>query len=268
MKHMLQDMTFQEFRARMDTDPVIILPFGSVETQGPRAPMGDFMLSTEMARRVGERTGAIVAPTMPFGVAESFRSVPGGMQVRGATFRALLTDMIGAFLDHGIERIVLFNGHTGNHAPIGEVTQQIRRERGVIVPWMNIWPMVSRDVLVEAFGEHADHVSGHGASIIASVYEALLPGVSDLGGNIPPEPQRHLLGLPTSGLGTIRQADVDVFIPMQLADHCAAVVGGDASLSNPRAGQVVADFIMDRAVALVEHMKTAPVHASGQSQPA
>ena len=80
-------MTFLEFRARMAEDPVIILPLGSVEVQGPCNPLGDFMLAVRIAAIVAERTGAIAAPCMPFGFAEVFRDVPGGMQLSADTFR-------------------------------------------------------------------------------------------------------------------------------------------------------------------------------------
>lgn len=258
MKTMLEEMTFLEFRERMAEDPVVILPFGSTEVQGARGPMGDFMLATALARRVGEATGAIVAPTVPFGVAEVFRDVPGGIQVRGETFRLLLRDMVGAFLDHGLTRLVIFNGHTGNNAAIAEVIREIRRERQVIVPWLNIWPMVSKPVLAQAYGARAGEATGHGAAVIGSVYEHLFPALYRNDLPLPEESPQSLLGLPTGGLAAVKLGDVDVFVPINMLDHCAAVVSGDATLSNPEAGRLVADFIVETGVKLVEHMKTAP----------
>ncbi len=54
VKHALKDMTVAEFRDRLPSDPVILLPFGSQEEQGPHAPMGDYML-TEAHRAEGGR---------------------------------------------------------------------------------------------------------------------------------------------------------------------------------------------------------------------
>ena len=59
----------------------------------------------DLAARVAERTGFIVAPTLPFGFAYSFRLVPGGIELAPDTFKAVLRDMVVAFLDHGLERI-------------------------------------------------------------------------------------------------------------------------------------------------------------------
>ncbi|MEJ1976945.1 MAG: creatininase family protein [Acetobacteraceae bacterium] len=85
MKHRLGDMTFREFEARLPENPVILLPLGSIEEHGPASPMGDFMLTEALATQIAERSGAIAAPTLPFGYAEYFRPIPGGVQLRAKT---------------------------------------------------------------------------------------------------------------------------------------------------------------------------------------
>ena len=71
-------------------------------------------LASILAERVAVRTGAIVSPTLPFGCANYFRDVPGGMQVPAATFRAVPRDMVMSFIHHGLTRLLVFNGHTGD----------------------------------------------------------------------------------------------------------------------------------------------------------
>ena len=258
MKHLLEQMTFLEFRERMAEDPVVIIPLGSVEVQGPSNPMGDFMLVTRIAGMVAERTGAIAAPCMPFGFAEVFRDVPGGIQLAADTFRLVLRDMVGAFLDHGMERIVVLNGHTGNNALIDLTLRAIRRSRGVIVPWINIWPAAAA-VNREAHGENASRSLGHGSDPIGSVYEYLFPELTqrEMAGG--PEAPKTFLGLPTEGFATVRMGEVPVSVPINMLDHCDAVVGGDPSLANARAGEIFANYIVEVSCRLVEHMKTAPV---------
>lgn len=259
MKHLLEQMTYPEFRERMAADPVIILPLGSQEVQGPCNPMGDFMLAANLAGRVAARTGAIAAPVMPFGVADYFRDVPGGIQVSAATFRGVLRDMVCAFLEHGLERLLVFNGHTGNNAQIDQVLREIRRERGVVVPWLNIWPMVPMHVKQAAHGANAPRVTGHGSDPIGSVYEHLYPELTrrDLAGL--PERAKTLLGLPTAGLTSVKLGEVDVGVPINMLDHCDYVVGGDPALATAEAGRLFSDYIVETASRLVEHLKTAPV---------
>ena len=257
MKHVLASMTYPEFKARMAEDPVILLPLGSVEVQGPCNPMGDFALASVLAERVAARTGAIAAPTMPFGCADYFRDVPGGMQIRASTFRAILNDMVMSFLDHGLTRLLVFNGHTGNNALIDETLRDIRRAHGVVVPWINIWPMVPDSLRAKAHGENASRASGHGSDPIGSVYEYLMPEITrrDLAGT--KEPAKTLLSLRTGGLNSVKFGDVAVNVPINMLDHCDMVVGGDPALANAAAGKLFADYIVDTASALVEHLKTA-----------
>ncbi len=259
MKFLLEQMTYPEFRERMKEDPVILLPLGSQEVQGGSNPMGDFMLATALAARVAERTGAIAAPTMPFGCADYFRDVPGGIQVSAATFRGVLRNMVVSFLDHKLERLLVFNGHTGNNALIDQCLREIRRERGVIVPWINIWPLVPARVRQQAHGENAARASGHGADPIGSVYRHLFPALTRPDLADLPETKRTLLGLPTSGLTSVRLGDVEVGAPVNMVDHCEYVVGGDPTLAHAAAGKLFADYIVETASALVEHLKTAPV---------
>jgi creatinine amidohydrolase len=252
MKHLLATMTYPEFKARMAEDPVILLPLGSVEVQGPCNPMGDYMLAGVLAEKVALRTGAIAAPTMPFGCADYFRDVPGGMQVSAATFRGVLHDMVMSFIDHGLTRLLVFNGHTGNNALIDQTLREIRRATGVVVPWINIWPMVPESLRRQAHGDNAPRASGHGSDPIGSVYEYIFPGMTrrDLAGAA--EPAKTLLGLPTVGLTSVKFDKIDVGVPINMLDHCHTVVGGDPSLANPAAGKLFSDFIVDTASALVE----------------
>ena len=84
----LQDLTWTEFAERTAAGSVpIVLPLGSQEEQGPHAPMGDFVVAERIALAAAERAGAICAPVLPFGYAEFFRGIAGGMQLRAETFR-------------------------------------------------------------------------------------------------------------------------------------------------------------------------------------
>ena len=60
--------------------------------------MGDFMLAMELARRVAAKTGAVAAPTLPFGYADYFRPVAGGVQLSADTFKSLLQRNLASVL--------------------------------------------------------------------------------------------------------------------------------------------------------------------------
>jgi creatinine amidohydrolase len=257
MKTQLEELTYVEFRERLEGDPVILVPLGSQEEQGATAPMGDFMLAKELARRVAEKTGAIAAPTVPFGYADYFRPVPGGVQLTADTFKRLLRDILDNFLAHGLTKLLIFNGHTGNSPLIDQVVRTVRRETGIVVPWINIWRILPDSIWREAHGANASRARGHGADPVSSAYLHLLPelyrrdlaAAAAVGG--------ELLGLKTANLQGLVFEGLEVNAPVDITDHTKnGIVSGDASLATPEAGRLFSDYIVDRAAALVDHLKT------------
>src|SRR5262245_47712027 len=257
MKAQLEDLTYVEFRERLKDDPVVIVPLGSQEEQGPSAPMGDFMLAKELARRVAERTGAVAAPTVPFGYADFFRPIAGGVQLSADTFKALLRDVLDNFLAHGLTKLLVFNGHTGNSPLIDQVVRTVKRETGVVIPWINIWRVIPDSVWRAAHGDKAPLARGHGADPVSSAYLHLFPGLYR--GDLASASGRggELLGLRTANLQGLVFEGLEVNAAVDITDHATnGIVAGDAQLATPEAGRLFSDYIVERAAALVAHLKT------------
>ncbi len=263
MKSQLEDLTFVEFRERLEDDPVILVPLGSQEEQGASAPMGDFMLTKELARRVAEKTGAIAAPTVPFGYADYFRPVPGGVQLTADSFKSLLRDILDNFLAHGLTKLLVFNGHTGNSPLIDQVVRTVKRETGVVIPWINIWRIIPDTVWRAAHGANAPRARGHGADPVSSAYLHLFPALYRRDLAAAAEGGGELLGLKTANLQGLAFEGLEVNAPVDITDHARnGIVSGDARLASPEAGRLFSDYIVERAAALVEHLKTIG-HPSG-----
>jgi creatinine amidohydrolase len=243
-KHALKEMSFVEFRERMAEEPVILLPLGSQEEQGPQAPMGDYMLSDILAIRAAEAADAIAAPTMPFGYADVFRCMPGGIQLRAETFCHVLEDMATAFLDHGLKRLVIFNGHTGNTALIDQTTRRLRRSHGVVIPSINIWKIVPPALWSALHGAASEAAQGHGADPIYSVYLQTMPELMrpDV---IEPSGARQFMGLPPVGVSAVSFGGAQVQMPIDVAEiNPHGMIGGDARLSTAEIGARIADHIV------------------------
>ena len=256
MKSQLEDFTYVEFRERLADDPLIIIPLGSQEEQGPSGPMGDFMLTKVLARQVAERSGAIAAPVIPFGYGDFFRPIAGGVQLRAETFARLLRDVLDNFVGHGITRLLVFNGHTGNSPLIDQVVREVRRDTGIVVPWINIWRMLPESVWREAHGKNATRARGHGADPVSSAYLHLFPELyrADLAGCN--EGGGSLLGFTTANLQSIIVENLEVNAPVDITDHAVdGIVAGDPRLASAEAGRVFARYIVERSVALVGHLQ-------------
>lgn len=271
-KHRLEDMTFEEFSQRRKDDPVILLPFGSQEIQGTCNPMGDFRLAGMIADLVAERTGALVAPTLPFGYADFFRDVPGSIQLSASTFQAVVEDYVRSLTETGSTRLLILNGHTQNSPLIEVALRSLRRSTGVAVPWINIWMTVTPETMKAAHGDAAKHAYGHGCDPLGSVFEVLMPGLTRRDRATAQGTGKTFLGMPTTGLAAGKVGEVPVQLPLNVHEHCDFVTSGDPALSNATAGRVILDKLVDDITAVVRHLQeqdpaapTSPGPATGVS---
>ena len=255
----LADLTAVEAREILGKNPVILLPLGSHEDQGPHAPMGDYLLAEQVATRIADRACAsgvetLVAPVIPFGGANYFGSTPGGIAVSQTTLRAILMDVIGCFLRHRLFNLIILNGHDGNVQCIQEVTSEIYRSSGCLIPNIYLW-RVAQSLLVDVVGEEkARKTSGHGADVLTSlamhffperVREDLIPGPSE---------SPKVLGLPVTGLATIAFDGMNISVPLEIAELAPnGVAAGDPRLCSPATGSALAEKLVELGARFVRH---------------
>jgi len=125
-------------------DPTLsLLPVGATEQHGPHAPLGTDHLNAEAVARAGAQTHetetgrpVAVAPTIPVGISEEHRQFPGTLWVSPDTFRSYVRETVESLLYHGIDRVVIVNGHGGNVDALREVSAELTREgNAVVVPF-------------------------------------------------------------------------------------------------------------------------------------
>jgi creatinine amidohydrolase len=256
-RHALQDLSWVEFADRRADRPVIVLPLGSQEEQGPHAPMGDFVVAERIALAAAERADAICAPVLPFGYAEFFRGMPGGMQLRAETFQLVLRDMIGAFTDHGFRHIVIVNGHTTNAPLIADVAHAVRRETGLCVPNLNLWRLMPDARWNALYGDGAARARGHGADPLTSVMMHLTPDL------VRPElidatERRTAFGLPTQGqFSSVMFDGAPVDLPLDVTDVASNGVGsGDATLASAAIGGEIVDWTTNHVARFLRHFRS------------
>ncbi len=241
-KTRLGELTAGEMREILPRRPVILLPLGSHEDQGPHAPMGDYLSAERVAEHIAARAAAsgtptFVAPVLPFGGADFFASMPGGISLSQSTLRAVLTDMLACLMRHGLDRIVVINGHAGNVQAIHDTTQVIWLENRILVPSLYLW-RVGYGMLPSILGpDVARRAAGHGADPLTSVAMHLFPELvrTDL---VPgPTPAPAVEGMIVSGFGTATFEGVELNVPFEVEQIAPnGVFSGDPRLSSPETG--------------------------------
>jgi creatinine amidohydrolase len=89
-------LTRPEIEEYLKKGDVVIFPVGSTEQHGKHLAIdNDAFTATEIARRVAERTGVLVAPTLPFGYSVHHMNFKGSITLTFETVRALSTTDLG-----------------------------------------------------------------------------------------------------------------------------------------------------------------------------
>ncbi|WP_058367449.1 creatininase family protein [Haloparvum sedimenti] len=168
----LADATWTDARDA-DVD-VAFLPVGSTEQHGPHAPLGtDTLNAVSVAEAAADafssgrdRGEALVCPPVAVGVAEEHRAFDGTLWVSPNTFRAYVRETAESLVHHGVDRVVLVNGHGGNVEALAEVARRFSRDDhpgyAVAFTWF------------EAVGEHASDM-GHAGPLETALLRATHP---------------------------------------------------------------------------------------------
>jgi len=123
-----------------ETD-VVLIPVGSTEQHGPHNPLGtDHLVAAALSRAVGEKTGVLVLPVIPVGVSDHHKQFPGTLWVPPSVFRHYVKAVALAVVSHGIQKILIINGHGGNTSALMEVAGVLRREHHVFAAVLMAFP--------------------------------------------------------------------------------------------------------------------------------
>jgi creatinine amidohydrolase len=138
---LLAECTAAEVRSHLATNKKVIVPTGATEQHGPHAPMGtDTLLATEVSLRLAKRTGALVAPAIPYGLSADHRGFPVAY-VSVKTLTGVIQDVAISLAETGFREIIFVNGHytniIGMAAAIAEVGDRL--PAGTIAFPFNYW---------------------------------------------------------------------------------------------------------------------------------
>ncbi|PVZ85780.1 creatininase [Serratia sp. S1B] len=185
-KVMLNEFTGKEIRELLNNneDVVAIVSFGSCENHADHLPLGpDYFVPEEVARRVATQLdNTIVVPCTPFGTSQHYNAYPMAISIRFETNIMLVEDIFSSLICHGINRIVVINGHDGNIPAIEiaarNIKEQHRKASIVYIPaW---WDMVGKKLGDNFFDSWNGTGLGHGGEGETSAVMAVRPDLVNL----------------------------------------------------------------------------------------
>lgn len=152
-------MSWMEVEAYLRSDDRAVLPLGSVEQHAYLSLATDMILAERVAVDAAEPLGVPVFPAVPYGLAAYFSAYPGTVTLRPGTYSALVNDILDSLHGSGFRRILLVNGHGGNH-PAGYTAARWAKEKGDAVVRIHHWWRAPRTkAAVDAAHEGGSHAN-------------------------------------------------------------------------------------------------------------
>ena len=185
------EMTNREVEAFLVDHQTVIVPTGSTEQHGPHGPLlTDVFVPQEVARRVAPRVGALVAPSINYGLSYPHVGFTGVVNLRIPTFMAVVEDVAASLAAAGFTRIVFLNGHYDNTYAIAYACANAadRLAAGVRAFPINYWDGMTADEAGEFFGPTTGLHANRGET---SAVMAINPDLVDLdhaNAELPPFP--------------------------------------------------------------------------------
>ena len=115
--HYLERMTYPQVERLAARTELALLPVGPPEAHGPHLPVGtDLIAARELCERAANELATrsiecLIAPLLPYCLAEVAGSFPGTITVRAEVVAALVADVCGSLARSGFRRTLIVSGH-------------------------------------------------------------------------------------------------------------------------------------------------------------
>lgn len=166
---LLADQRWEQVEEYLKVEDRVLLPIGSTEQHGTRGIFGtDALIPEALCEKLGEKENVLVAPSLNYGMAEHHMAFPGTVTLSASALMMVVSDILSSFARHGLNRILIVNGHGGNDAPVHSALSEICSEIPELkVQYRNWYKMPGVVKLAEElFGDKEGH---HGTPSEVSV---------------------------------------------------------------------------------------------------
>ncbi|MCZ6635009.1 MAG: creatininase family protein [bacterium] len=152
-----------------------ILPTGSTEQHNEHLEMEHDTASALYVSHqaaLGLYPQVVVATPMAVGISEHWMEFPGTLSLRPDTFVAVAYDICESLQRHGVEHILVVNGHAGNR-PLANHMEDFGKRLGIDVQFCSYWEAYSEDFVQEILD--SGDCPAHAAEFETSLAMAAFP---------------------------------------------------------------------------------------------
>ena len=249
-----QQYTWQELKALVPRQPVVVQPIGSVEDHGHHLPLDtdNFLIQSiceEAARRAdGE---ILLLPPIPYGFETHHMDFPGTIDIRMEHLLNFVLDVTKSVAHHGFKRILIADGH-GSNMPILELVARRTILETDSLCGAFIWPSLAAEKIQEVRESERGGIA-HAGELETSVYLHLDAH------RVQMDKAVKEIGLPPSNFIFL---DLMASSPVAFMDiwtrFSKTGVVGDPKLATAEKGRVIFEAVVEAFLRLVREFKNRP----------
>lgn len=217
-----------------------VLPVGSTEYHGDHLPYGtDTLVAEHLAAEVSSRVeGMLALPALPFGMSLHYSSFPIAVTLSTETLMHVLTEVFESLRKHGLNRLLIVNGHDGNIPAIDAATREYRTDHPEFkIAVLEAWWVAAGQLVPEGTFEVWDGL-GHGGEGETSMMLRVDPELVDM----------------TRAKGVVPDLPSYVEVKWTFNELTPYGATGDPSKATPRKGELMNDALVKLLVEFVKGM--------------
>lgn len=162
---------------------LVVMPTAATEQHGPHLVTGHdtFMVShiaLEAASRAAETCDVVLAPALAFGSSAHHLPFGGTLSLRSGTYMDVVRDLVTSMVTSGATRVLVLNGHGGNHElnqlAVRDIAIELSPESGVVLSAASYWH-IAEDAIASDKRLRALTLPGHAGEFETATMLALDP---------------------------------------------------------------------------------------------
>ena len=193
----LDELTRQDCRAEAEAGAIALVPIAATEQHGPHLPAGTDTLSVDAVvhaaiAKLAGGARVVVCPTLPYGCSAHHVRFGATASLSHSTLLAVLLDLGDSLVASGFRRLLIVNGHGGNHHVMHVAATELAERHDLSAGAVSWW-QPAEEAMIERGALERGHLPGHAGAFESSVVLALRPDLVH-----EPRPER-----PSAGPGAV-----------------------------------------------------------------
>src|SRR5580765_4364128 len=250
--YLYRHYTWPEMREVIKSQPVVILPIGSVEDHGRHLPIDtdNFLIWSICEAAAQAAPGEILLlPQIPFGFETHHLDFPGTIDINSDHLLNFVVAVTKSVAHHGFERILIADGHGSNMPILDMVARRTILETEAMCGCF-IWPSLAAETINRLRESSVPGGMAHACELETSVYLHLDSE------RVQMEKAKADMDMPSSEFIWMDLMEGSrVLLMDEWTRFSKSGVSGDPTLATPDKGKMVFEAVVEAFLRLVREFK-------------